>query len=190
MASGSLQPETAEETYSQRRAAKAAWDAAKAQVETRQAKIASALADIKVADSRRTVAKADVGRLEATMALAVVRAPFNGIITRRQINSGDTIKDAAVPLLTVMRSDKVRVVIDIPSMPPAVEQGDTAGLKASRQPGSADRLLPGEPFTGTIAVCPPCWIRPRDDARRCIWANRPSRHVWPLRSSLPKILIV
>jgi RND family efflux transporter MFP subunit len=155
VSSGSLQPEVAEETFAQRRAAKSAWDASKAQVETRQAKIASTLADIKVADSRRKVAAADVARLDTSIALAAVKAPFNGIITRRQVNSGDTIKDGSVPLLTVMRTDRLRVVLDIPERDVPLlraEQGDTAGPEgiAPNRVLLTIPALPGEQISGTI----------------------------------------
>src|SRR5262249_30988486 len=43
-----------------------------------------------------------------------IRAPFPAVITRRWVNSGDTVRDAAMPLLTVQRRDVMRVLIDIP----------------------------------------------------------------------------
>lgn len=154
VASGSLQPETAEETQNQLRAAKAAWDAAKAQIETRQAKVDSAIVDVKVADGRRKVARADVERADVQLSYAIVRAPFNGIITRRLVNSGDTIKDASIPLLTVVRTDQIRVLIDIP-------ERDVPLLRAEHEDRSPTGIgpnrvvltipaLPGERFTGTI----------------------------------------
>src|ERR1019366_9274244 len=42
------------------------------------------------------------------------RAPFDGIITKRWVDSGATVKDASMPLLTCMRTDKVRVILDVP----------------------------------------------------------------------------
>jgi len=43
-----------------------------------------------------------------------VRAPFDGVVTKRWVDRGAMVKDPAIPLLTVMRTDTVRVLVDIP----------------------------------------------------------------------------
>jgi HlyD family secretion protein len=111
---GALQPETAEETRSQWEAAAAAWQAAKAMIASKQARLTATDADLKVAETRIRVSRAEVQRLEVLIAYATIRAPFDGIITKRWVDRGAMVKDPAIPLLTVMRTDMVRVILDIP----------------------------------------------------------------------------
>jgi RND family efflux transporter MFP subunit len=79
-----------------------------------------------VADSRIKVAEAEVARLEALVGYATVRAPFDGVITKRWVDRGATIKDPGMPLLTVMRTDVVRVILDVP-------ERDTPHLRVNGQ---------------------------------------------------------
>jgi RND family efflux transporter MFP subunit len=60
------------------------------------------------------VSRADVQRLEVLIGYATVRAPFDGLVTKRWLDRGAMVKDPAIPLLTVMRTDTVRVLLDIP----------------------------------------------------------------------------
>jgi RND family efflux transporter MFP subunit len=111
---GALQPEVAEETKSQLEAASAAWQAAKAQIGTKEAKLQATDADLNVAESRIQSARAEVQRLDVLIGYAVVRAPFDGVVTKRWVDRGAMIKDPAIPVLTVMRTDTVRVILDVP----------------------------------------------------------------------------
>src|SRR5262249_36321929 len=43
-----------------------------------------------------------------------IRAPFNGVITKRWVDRGATVGTTSMPLLTVMRTDTVRVILDVP----------------------------------------------------------------------------
>jgi RND family efflux transporter MFP subunit len=109
-----LQPERAQETQSQFDAAEAAWRAARVQVEAKQAKLQALDAELAVADSRIRVAQADVARLQTLIGYATVTAPFDGVVTKRWVDRGFTVKDATAPLLTVMNTGTVRVLLDIP----------------------------------------------------------------------------
>jgi RND family efflux transporter MFP subunit len=111
---GTVQPILQEESELQRNTARAALGAAEAAVNTKKAKLASAEVELKVAQSRVAVAKSDVKIADTKVEFAKIRAPFNGIITRRWVDNGAIIRDATQPLLTVMRTDKVRIPIDIP----------------------------------------------------------------------------
>jgi HlyD family secretion protein len=111
---GALQPETAEETRNQLEAASSAWQAARAAIASKQARLTATDADLKVAETRIRVSRADVQRLEVLIGYATVRAPFDGLVTKRWVDRGAMIKDPAIPLLTVMRTDTVRVLLDIP----------------------------------------------------------------------------
>jgi RND family efflux transporter MFP subunit len=114
VAKGTLQPILKEESELQRDTARAALEAAQATVNTKRAKLKSAEVELKVAETRIAVAQADVKVADTKVEFAKIRAPFDGVITRRWVDNGAIIKDPSQPLLTVMRTDWVRVMIDIP----------------------------------------------------------------------------
>jgi RND family efflux transporter MFP subunit len=155
--SGSLNRELAEESKNQLEAARAGWQAARAQIETKQARLAAMEADLKLAESRIKVAEAEIQRLRVMLDYAVIRAPFDGIVTKRWLDRGAMIKDPGAPLLTVMRNDMVRVLIDIPQRhlplvntkeqnPNPDGEGDVVILKI---PDLRD-VVPGGEFPGHI----------------------------------------
>jgi RND family efflux transporter MFP subunit len=111
-----LTPQREEEARNQLEAAASAWAAAKAQVQTKLAKIQAAAADLEVAESKIKVAEAEVHRLAVSLSYASIAAPYDGVITKRWVDRGAMVKDAGAPLLTVMRCDQVRVVVDVPEM--------------------------------------------------------------------------
>ncbi len=103
-----------EEAHLELKASQAALEAAKTQVLTKQSRLQFAVEEQKVADSRVRVAKTEVDRLDALVGFAAVKAPFDGVLTKRWVDSGATVKDSSMPLLTLQSTDKVRVLIDIP----------------------------------------------------------------------------
>src|SRR5205823_11248943 len=93
---------------------KAARQAGREAIATREAKAEAAATDLEAARLKVGVADAEIKKLTEQIAFATITAPFDGIITRRWVDQGATIKDAGAPLLTVMEMHKVRVLIDIP----------------------------------------------------------------------------
>jgi multidrug efflux pump subunit AcrA (membrane-fusion protein) len=90
-----------------------------------EAKIAAAEADLKAARANQAVAKANADvaaaeaeRTEAMTAYTRITAPFDGVVTRRQVSPGDLVQAATAsrtsPMFTVQRIDTVRVFCDIP----------------------------------------------------------------------------
>jgi RND family efflux transporter MFP subunit len=147
-----------DEAVRQMDAADSAWQAAKAKIATRQAKARSAAADLEVADRRISVAEAEVQRLTTMVDFATVRAPFDGVITRRWVDPGAMIKDPAAPLLTIMHLDRVRVLIDVPQKDVPLlntrEQNpnpDGQGDHVSVHIPALDDVVPGGKFEGTVA---------------------------------------
>jgi RND family efflux transporter MFP subunit len=155
-ANKTVEPQLADEARLQREAAAAALEAGTAQVATRQARLEATDADLKVAHSRIGVARADLNRALALLGFATVSAPFDGVNTKRWVDTGATVNDPGAPLLTVMRTDRVRVVLQVPERDmPYVHVGGKPGGPAKgnsvalRFPalGNTDR---GGDFTGTI----------------------------------------
>ena len=93
-------------------------EAAKANVEESVAKIAKVEADLKVAQAGLLVAEAGVQRAAVLRQFATIRAPFDGLVTRRTVNVG-SFAPAAVnapgpPLLSAARTDILRIVVQVP----------------------------------------------------------------------------
>jgi multidrug efflux pump subunit AcrA (membrane-fusion protein) len=180
---GALQPELSDETRSQVEASRAAWDASKAVINTKRAKLEATDVDLRVAATRIKVAETELARLDVMVGYARIKAPFDGVITRRWVNSGDTIKDASIPLFTVMRTDRVRVLLDIPERDvPLVHATESNPRLAGRaNPGNQVTLripaLPGHKFEGNVTRL----ASALDPATRTMRAevHLENRWVWP-----------
>ena len=109
-----LSKQQVDEAKLQLDAAQAALAAAHAQVVTKQGRLQVAQKESQLAAARITAARTEEAKAEVQVEFATLRAPFNGIITKRWVDTGTTVKDAGMPLFTLMRTDKVRVILDIP----------------------------------------------------------------------------
>jgi RND family efflux transporter MFP subunit len=129
-----IEPEVVDE----KRAAAAA---AEAGVKKAQADIANARAAV-------SVAKAALANSEVFWNYTKIRAPFDGVVTRRSFHNSDFIRDPEhggdTPLLTVNRTDRMRVVVHVPDWAvPYDRKGRPATVTID--------ALPGKTFTGTVA---------------------------------------
>jgi RND family efflux transporter MFP subunit len=127
-----------DETLNQFRAAEAARAEADAMVQSAQAgvneaqaKVHSAQADLVAAEAHHRVAQADLKKANTMLEYSVIRAPFDGVVTRRGVDSGHFVQPAnggaSAPLLVVARCEQVRVFVDVPEMEAAlVDIGDPA----------------------------------------------------------------
>jgi multidrug efflux pump subunit AcrA (membrane-fusion protein) len=129
------------------RAAEAAKDAAvvavekaRLEVEDAQAKLAAAKAEVKLKESLIAVAQADLAQARALLELATVRAQFDGVVVRRNVDPGSFVQNASSghsePLLSVSRTDIVTVCMRVPdSYAPYITSGTEAVLEMSELPG-------------------------------------------------------
>jgi HlyD family secretion protein len=112
-----VEEQASEETLHQFRAAAGRLASARAVVLKAKAEADRAQADVEAAGARVEVAHADAGRAEAMLGYAKIRAPFDGIVTRRRVNTGDFVQPAGGKdewLFTVARLDPVRIVVAVP----------------------------------------------------------------------------
>jgi RND family efflux transporter MFP subunit len=135
-----VEPQVGDETRNQLLASEAARDEANARVTTANANARrsgferdKARADIDVAEAKLHVADAEARRLQDLLGYAQVRAPFDGVITDRRTDKGRFVEPAgspkSQPLFTVMRVDKVRVVVLVPEADASlVRTGDEARI--------------------------------------------------------------
>lgn len=115
------------------RAAQAAITAATAQVTAASAKVMQAQADVLEAKADVRVAQAELQKTQELQKYAVITAPFDGIVTQRSRFVGNFVRAPTegggehVPLLTVERTDKFRVVVQVPDRDaPYADPGDPA----------------------------------------------------------------
>jgi HlyD family secretion protein len=157
-----------DETRSKLRSSEASCDELAAQIKTAdvavaqsQAALDSAHSDVIAAAAAIDVAKADAGTAVARLAYTKIDAPFDGIVTQRNVNTGDLTQPGAdkLPLFVVARSDIMTIRVNVPEAFAAeVNPGDRAVVKLQEM---KDKIVEGkvarvswalDPKTRTIRV--------------------------------------
>lgn len=90
-----------------------------------------------VAKANLSAAKSEVMRLQNEVAYLTLKAPFNGVITERNIDRGDRVSpsDTLMPY-RIINSDVMRVQVDVPqSQLFRIEQSTSAFLNIAERPG-------------------------------------------------------
>ncbi|MDR3632543.1 MAG: efflux RND transporter periplasmic adaptor subunit [Isosphaeraceae bacterium] len=141
-----------DETRSKLHSAEAAGEEIAAQVRTAevtliQARAAfdQARANVAAAASATEVAREEAHRVEALLAYTKIEAPFDGIVTRRHIDTGQLTKPSAdsEPLFVLARSDMLTITTDVPELFAAeVNPGDHVTVEL--------QAMKGNMFEGTI----------------------------------------
>ncbi len=123
------------------RAAQAAIATAHAQVNAAKAKIQQAEADVLEAQAEVQVAQADLEKSQVMVRFATLKAPFRGVVTHRSHFPADYVRPPAPggtadPVLTVQRTDLMRVVFQMPDRDvPYADVGDPADIEIDAMPG-------------------------------------------------------
>jgi len=152
---GSLDRKLEDETRDQFKSAEAARGEALAKVEAAKAALLQSRADVAKAKANEAVARArhgnaeaDLARVKALLEYTQIRAPYAGIVTERNVNRGDFVQPAttttAKSLLTVARTDTVRIFVDVPEM-------DSPMVEAGRAGCVSVQALPDRTFEGKVA---------------------------------------
>lgn len=134
------------------RAAVAAIATARSQAEAAAARVKQAEAELAHAQASVGVARADLERAEVEVGFATVRSPYTGVITRRNFFPGDFVRAATgaerVPLLVVERTDKLRMVVQVPDRDvPYADPGDRCDVEIDAVPGDLWRGGDRRPVT-------------------------------------------
>jgi multidrug resistance efflux pump len=120
-------------------AARAGVTKANAEVSEAKAKLDAANADIRLKESLVEVARKERDKAKALLELATIKAPFDGVITRRNVDPGSFVQSAAAhanPLLTIARTDIVTVFMKVPHNYASFVDRDTeAVIQMSSLPG-------------------------------------------------------
>jgi RND family efflux transporter MFP subunit len=134
-----------DETRSKLRSSESARDEVGAQVRSAEAALVEsrasldqALSDVAAADSNLDVTREDSRRVEALLGYTRIEAPYDGIIIRRNVDTGHLTRPGAdaPPLFVAARSDVVTIVVDIPeTYSMDVNTGDRATVKLQAMNG-------------------------------------------------------
>ncbi len=130
----------ADETEQQFKAADAARREIAAKIKSTQAKLSESVANIEKADadliaaqSKLKVAEADEQKTRALLSYSTLRAPFDGVITERHLDTGHLVQPngaSGKPLFVVVRADTVRIFLDVPEVDAGfIETGKPATIK-------------------------------------------------------------
>lgn len=116
------------------------YDARVADVEASNAKIASTAATV-------AANQANVARLQQMQAFERIVAPFDGVITERNVERGDLVSASVSadgkPLFRIAQNDTLRIYVDVPqSQAVNIQDGQKATVLISERPGRT--------YTGTV----------------------------------------
>ncbi len=135
--------------------ARSAHTVTEAQLQIAEAKVAGAAAahdaveaDVLVAEADVLVAQASRARLKTLMEYAAIKAPFDGVITVRNVDQGAFVRSAAdgvaMPLLRIAKTDRIRVVLEIPEV-------DSSYVQVGTEVNITLRAPRGRSITGSVA---------------------------------------
>jgi RND family efflux transporter MFP subunit len=154
-----------EEAASQLETARGALAAAKAKLtgaaatrDAGAAHVQEAMADLAQAQADVRVAEAELAQAKMLVAQATISSPIDGVVTKRNFHVGDFVRSGdqpgAAPLLTIVRADRVRVVVHLPQDIAAnLEGGGDATVRLGKDAYKARISRMGyalEPNTGTL----------------------------------------
>jgi RND family efflux transporter MFP subunit len=113
------------------------------EVEVARAQQSVSSAQVEVARSALEAAQADAERLEALMAYASIEAPFDGVITKRYVDTGALVvagTGGGKPLVEIMRTDRLRLVLHVPESAVSSVKPGTPAIIAFDTNGEGDSI--------------------------------------------------
>jgi RND family efflux transporter MFP subunit len=141
----------ADQTLDQLKSAEAAKAESAAGIQTAEAAKGEAAAqrdraeaDVQVAEAKLKVAEADRAHAAAVLEYAHVKAPFDGVVTRRMVDTGRLLDPSSGPLFHVVRTDPVRIFVDVP-------EADAAQVHVGTPAVVRVQALQDQEFTGKVS---------------------------------------
>ena len=118
-------------------------------IQAAEAKVAKSRADKVSAQANVTVAESAVERLKTLMNYTVIRAPYDGVITKRMVDLGSYVQpaennSAAMPVFQLTQTSKIRVMVAV--------SNNNVGRVETGQAVIFDSIggLQGQAFSGTV----------------------------------------
>jgi HlyD family secretion protein len=122
-------------------------DNATANFSVQTAGIANAEAGVAVAVANLKAQQATVDRLQALTAFEQVKAPFEGVITARNVDKGDLLTQDSLggnPMFSIVRDDVLRISVYVP-------QSSAIGIHDGVEAQVTVPEMPGRVFRGRVA---------------------------------------
>ena len=115
--------------------------------DARVADVAAATANITAAEANVTANRANVSRLQQMQGFERIVAPFDGVITQRNVERGDLVSTgssgASKPLFSIAQSGTLRIQVDVPQSEAVnIQDGQKAAVDVKERLGRA--------YTGTV----------------------------------------
>jgi RND family efflux transporter MFP subunit len=118
-------------------------DTYKSQYEALGENVQSLEKAVNVAKSNITASEANLGRLTEMQGYLKVRAPFAGVITLRNVDTGALVAEGSTLMFRIAQTDRLRTYVNVPQADSTtIRVGQTAQLKIPD--------LPLKTFTGTV----------------------------------------
>jgi len=114
------------------------------QYQSRVANVKALEKAIAVQRSNIAASEANLFRLQETEAFRIVKAPFDGVITLRNVDVGTLVSSGSTLLFRIAQQGTVRTYVNVP-------QVNTGSVRAGQPAKLFVSNLPGREFTGTIA---------------------------------------
>jgi len=119
-------------------------DQYQAQYQAQVANLESLEKAVAVARSNVSAAEANLGRLNEMQSYRVVKAPFDGVITLRNVDVGALVNTGNTLLFRIAQTATLRTYVNVPqTFSSSIRVGQAAQLSVTN--------LPGRHFTGTVA---------------------------------------
>jgi RND family efflux transporter MFP subunit len=115
-------------------AAAAALTTAQSDISVKESKVVQARAALSVAQASTEMARFALDKARLQVGFTRLVSSYDGVVTRRTVDVGDYVQTGdpgrRVPLLTVQRTDLVRVVVQVPERDvPVTERGASVDIK-------------------------------------------------------------
>ncbi len=134
-----------------KQATEAALASAMANVTVAKAKVLAATADLLSARASTQESKREIEETEVMLAYSTLRAPFSGVITERNVDPGDLVRNTQTastspvkPLFRIAHVQRVRVRVSIP-------ENDASWANINDRAIVNLRSLPGQPIEGIVS---------------------------------------
>jgi RND family efflux transporter MFP subunit len=114
------------------------------QYQSRVASVKALEKAIAVQRSNIAAAEANLSRLQEMERYRVVKAPFDGVITLRNVDVGALVNSGSTLLYRIAQTATLRTYVNVP-------QVNAGGIRAGQSARLRVSNLPGRDFTGTVA---------------------------------------
>jgi RND family efflux transporter MFP subunit len=118
-------------------------DNAQAQLAAQQANVQALLQSVEALHSGVAAAQANLARLNQLKTYLIVRAPFDGVITLRNVDTGALVNEGSTLLFRVAQTGSLRTYINLP-------QADAESVRVGQRAVISIAELPGRKFDGVV----------------------------------------